>query len=208
MNDAGPIAGRLKRPSWRDPRLLIGMVLIAVSVVAVAGITRSADATRPFYAAKETLTPGTVIDDDDLVVAHVRVSADDYLPAGDVTPVGSVVTRAIGVGELIPAAALATAGDVAVRPVAVATSLPLDSAIGPGSTVDVWLTTVDDAGTASTVLLGDALVVTEVAAAEGSFAVDADQVVHVAVPVDDVGGFLQAIASGGDLAVVGAGGAS
>ncbi|WP_084100892.1 SAF domain-containing protein [Demequina sp. NBRC 110051] len=206
MNDAGPIAGRLKRPSWRDPRLLIGIALVAASVVAVAGIVRAADATEPFYAAKGTLTPGTVLAADDLMVAHVNVGSAAYLDATQEPPVGSVVTRAVGAGELVPAAALVSADAVDVRPVPVATSLPLDAGIVPGSVVDVWLTTVDEAGAASTVLLGESLVVTEVADAEGAFAVDSDQVVYVAVPEDEVAAFLQAVAGGGDLAVLGLGG--
>ena len=205
MNDAGPIAGRLKRPSWRDPRLLIGIALVAASVVAVAGIVRAADATEPFYAAKGTLTPGTVLAADDLMVAHVNVGSAAYLDATQEPPVGSVVTRTVGEGELVPATALASSDAVAVRPVPVATSLPLDAGVVPGSVVDVWLTTVDEAGVASTVLLGESLVVTEVADAEGAFAVDSDQVVYVAVPQDEVAGFLQAVAGGGDLAVLGLG---
>ncbi|WP_084129355.1 SAF domain-containing protein [Demequina sp. NBRC 110055] len=206
MNDAGPIAGRLKRPTWRDPRLLIGIALIALSVVAVAVLVRSADATEPYYAARQTLAPGDVIAEDDLVVSYVRVSSAEYVAAQADPPVGQVVTRTVGQGELVPAAVLADAGDVTVRPVAVATSMPLDAGIGPGAVVDVWLTTVDNAGVATTVLLGEGLVVTAVTEAEGAFAVDADQVVYVAVPQDEVPAFLQAVASGGDLAVLGLGG--
>ncbi|WP_084077115.1 SAF domain-containing protein [Demequina sp. NBRC 110057] len=208
MNDAGPIVGRLRRPTWRDPRLLIGVALIALSVVAVSLIVRSSDATAPFYAARDTLPPGTVVSADDLVVAHVRVSAEDYVAADGEPPVGAVVTRTVGEGELVPASALTAEGDAEVRAVAVTTALPLDGGIGTGSVVDVWLTTLDDAGQATTVALGEQLVVTAVEEAEGAFAVAGDQVVHVAVPRDDVAAFLQAIASGGDVTVLGSGGAS
>ncbi|HZJ39418.1 MAG TPA: hypothetical protein VFD20_00510, partial [Demequina sp.] len=72
MSDT-PVAGRLRRPGWRDPRLLAGLLLIAVAVTAVAGIVRSADTTFPYYAAADTLTPGTVLTRDDVVVVRVRI---------------------------------------------------------------------------------------------------------------------------------------
>ncbi|MFV0284784.1 MAG: SAF domain-containing protein [Demequina sp.] len=205
MNVAGPTVGRLRRPTWRDPRLLIGVVLIALSVAAVAMIVRSADATTPYYAAKDTLAPGTVLTADDLVVAHVKVASDTYVGAMAEPPVGDVVTRTVGAGELLPASALVAEDEAAVRSIAVSTSLPLEESIGTGSVVDVWLTTVNDAGEATTVLLGDGLVVAAVAQADGAFAVDADQIVHVSVPSADVAAFLQAIASGGDVTVLGSG---
>ena len=95
----GPIAGRLKRPTWRDPRLLIGIALIALSVVSVGSMVRSADTTVPHYAASEVLTPGTVLTQANVVVTRVRVSQGEYLGADADAPWGQVVTRVVEPGE-------------------------------------------------------------------------------------------------------------
>src|SRR4249919_2650772 len=45
------VVGRVRRPSWRDPRLLVGIALIALAVAAVVLIVQRSDTTEPFYAA-------------------------------------------------------------------------------------------------------------------------------------------------------------
>ena len=54
------VVGRVRRPSWRDPRLLVGLALIALAVAAVVLIVQRSDTTEPFYAAARDLAPGTV----------------------------------------------------------------------------------------------------------------------------------------------------
>ena len=111
------MAGRVRRPSWRDPRLLIGLALIALAVAAVVMIVQGADTTSPFYAAARDLAPGTVVGDDDLVVVHVRVSSGEYVPQSDAV-VGRVLNRTIGAGELIPVSALVSADGYNARGIA------------------------------------------------------------------------------------------
>ncbi|HEX7589611.1 MAG TPA: hypothetical protein VF362_01375, partial [Demequinaceae bacterium] len=77
----GPIAGRLKRPRWSDPRLLIGVALIAIAILGTASVVARADQTEPYYAARHTLTPGTVLELSDVVVIHVAVGSGIYVPA-------------------------------------------------------------------------------------------------------------------------------
>lgn len=198
----GPTAGRLKRPSWRDPRLLIGLVLIAIAVVAVTATMRASDRTVPYYAAKQVLTPGSVLAESDVVVTRARVAADVYVPAdGDHAPWGDVVTRVVGEGELLPADAVAAAADVEVRAVAVRTSSPLAKDIGAGSVVDVWLTAQTEAGPVST-SVAEALVVSQVEHDDGAFAVAAETV-YLLVPRAAMSDFLGAIATEGDVSIVG-----
>ncbi len=91
------VAGRVRRPSWRDPRLLIGLALIALAVAAVVLIVERSDTTEPFYAASRDLAPGTVLAKDDLVVVHVRVSSGEYVSQPDAV-VGKVLDRTVGAG--------------------------------------------------------------------------------------------------------------
>ncbi|WP_291377557.1 SAF domain-containing protein [Demequina sp.] len=206
MSDT-PVAGRLRRPGWRDPRLLVGLLLIAISVTAVTGIVRSSDTTMPYYAAKNALTPGTVLARDDVTVVQVRIPDGTYVEPGE-EPWGQVVTRVVGDGELLPRAALADQGDFTGRPIAVRTSLPLADGVERGSLVDVYLTRTDS-DEPQTTLVASGLVVESVDHESGSFSAGSVETVYVVVPRRDIEEFLDALASRGEISVVGlAGGAA
>jgi hypothetical protein len=194
----------VRRPSWRDPRLLVGLVLIAVAVAAVVAIVQRADTTQPFYAATRDLAPGTVLGDDDLVIVHVRVSQGEYVPQSDAVA-GRVIGRTIGAGELIPTSALVDGDSYSARSIAVETSMPLADGVGVGSTVDLWVTVVDDAGARST-MVGSGLAVTDVREAQSTLGGTGGQTVYVAVPLGDVPKVLDAVSSDGEIAIVAAGG--
>lgn len=199
MGDA-PVAGRLRRPGWRDPRLLIGLLLIAISVTSVTAVVRSADETSPFFAARGTLTPGVVITHDDLRVVNVRIDGGSYVAAGE-EPWGKVVTRVVGNGELLPEGALAAAEGFDARTIAVRTSLPLAEGIEAGSSVDVYLT--GDDASPQTRVVARGLIVESVEHNSGSFSGATMETVYVVVPKEGVEDLLDALASGGGISVVG-----
>ncbi len=198
----GPIAARLKRPGWADPRLIIGLGLIAVSVWGTTSLVSRADHTEPYLVARDTLTPGTPLSERNVVVSHVRIG-EGYLSAED-PPWGSVVTRTIAPGELIPASAVDEPEDFSSRPVAVASSLPLAEGIEPGAVVDVWLIREGLVGSES-VLVASGLVIDQVDRDSGAFSSGAETA-YVLVPADEVGDFLAALAEEGDVVVVGTAG--
>lgn len=206
MNDA-PLAGRLRRPGWKDPRLLIGLFLIAASVVGVSAMVRSADVTTPYYAAKTTLTPGTVLTDTDLVVVNARLGGGDYVAPGD-EPWGRVVTRVVGKGEMLPAAALAEAEHFDSRTVAVQTTLPLAAGVKDGSVVDVFVTNEAANGEPHTSKVGGDLVVESVERSGGSFSSSTFETVYVVVPRGEIETLLDALAGQGDISVVGIAGSA
>ena len=78
-----PTAGRLRRPGWRDPRLLVGVALIAASVVLGSWAVTTAQRTVPVYVARDVLPPGAPLTSAALVVADVRLGdrVDGYLRA-------------------------------------------------------------------------------------------------------------------------------
>lgn len=199
---SGPTVGRLKRPSWRDPRLLVGLVLIAIAVVAVSAIVGAADRTAPYYTATAVLTPGTVLKESDVTVTHVRVGDGVYVSADGEAPWGSVVTRVVGAGELIPAGAVASSAQVNVRAVAVHTTSPLAADVTRGSIVDVWLTTDTADGPVSTPV-AQALVVSQIERDSGAFAVGVAETVYVLVPQESMSQFLGDIATEGQISIVG-----
>ncbi len=139
-----PAATRLRAPSWRDPRLLVGLLLVLGAVVLGARVVAAADDTSPYYAAARPLVPGDRVGADDVRVVDVRLpdSADGYVAARDPLAPGTVATRTVGEGELLPRSALGTQGDVALQPV----GIPVEAAasgLGTGAVVDVWVALPD-----------------------------------------------------------------
>jgi Flp pilus assembly protein CpaB len=133
-------APRLRRPSWRDPRLLIGLVMLLTSVALGARVVALADHTEPVYAARVTLPSGTPLTSDALKVVRLRLTgtAAGYLDARHPLPAGQILVRPVGAGELVPLTSIASAGQLLVRPV----SIPIDAdpprGLSPGGVVDLW----------------------------------------------------------------------
>ncbi len=144
---AQPVARRLRPPSWRDPRLVVGLLLVLASVVAGTLVVRSFDDTVAVWAARRSLLPGERLAAADLVVQRVRVGAGagPYLSATR-APQGQVLLRFVGDGELLPAAALGDADQVELRPVAVPLAADAAEALQPGALVDVWVAARADEG--------------------------------------------------------------
>ncbi len=214
---ASPAALRLRRPGWRDPRLLLGIVLVAGSVGLGSVLVSAAGRTVPVYAAAEALVPGDVVDAAALRVREVRLGdvGDAYLPADAPLPEGLVVTRTVGAGELVPVSAVAPGADLGLRPVAIEPNGALPGGLGAGASVDVWF--VPDASGGPAVAGGDAarggsavepqLLVAGVTVAEVSdlregLAVGGTVTVHVLVPEADLPTVLAALAADGSVEVV------
>ncbi|WP_308121943.1 SAF domain-containing protein [Actinotalea ferrariae] len=213
------MATRLRRPGWRDPRLLVGLVLVAASVALGAWAVGAAGRTVPVYAAVGSLVPGEVLDADSVEVREVRLGAAGpaYLSADEPLPDGLVVQRTVAAGELVPRSALSAVDELAVRPVAVAVPGVLPEGLVAGSAVDLWFVPEDatavPAGAGSSegaaptpprgpYELAAGLTVAEVAKPEGAFAVGGTTTVHVLVPVDRLTEVLAATAAEGDVQVV------
>lgn len=214
---ASPAALRLRRPGWRDPRLLLGIVLVAGSVGLGSALVSAAGRTVPVYAAAETLVPGDAVDDGALHVREVRLgdAGDAYLPADAPLPEGLVATRTVGAGELVPAAAVAPGADLGLRPVAIEPNGALPGVLGAGASVDLWF--VPDASDGLAVaaagaaragsaaepqLLVDGVTVAEVSEPRAGLAVGGAVTVHVLVPEADLPTVLAALAAEGSVEVV------
>lgn len=125
---------------WFDPRLAIGIVLIAASVIGVFAIVSVADASEKVLTARAALAPGDRIDAGDLVATEVRMpgATDLYLVPADVPAEGLLVTKAIAAGELVPASAVGSAAALRLASVVITVNAELPGSIEPGATVDVW----------------------------------------------------------------------
>jgi hypothetical protein len=142
-----PPARRATRPGWRDPRLALGIALVALSVVVGVRVVDGRATTTPVLAAAEALVPGQTLTEADLTVVEVRFAtdgaADRYLPAD--TPVEDlVVDRPVAEGELLPRAATSGPDEAGSRlPLAVASG-QLPTTVEVGSLVDVWVSPGQD----------------------------------------------------------------
>ena len=150
MSDASPRATRLPTPSWLDVRLVLGVVLVLLAVVAGARIFAAAGHYTDVYVARHPLVPGEHLAPDDLAVGQVRFRGEGqgYVAAGN-EPVGYVVTRYVAAGELVPVTALSGRPEAAAASRLVAVPVEpghLPSDLGHGDLVDLYVTPKSGSG--------------------------------------------------------------
>lgn len=142
---AVPRATRSHRPGWRNPRLLLGIVLVAGSVVLGARLLAAADDTVAVWAVSADLPTGASVDESDLERRDVRfpdgATADGYVSADEGLPDGATLNREVSAGELLPRSAFARSSgeDLVEVPVSVVSD-DLPATVRQGSVVDVWVT--------------------------------------------------------------------
>jgi hypothetical protein len=155
---ASPPAQRPVRARWRDPRLVVGVLLVAGCALLGARLVGGADDTVAVWATARSMQPGQPLTTDDLRRQQVRfedqADADRYVSADDPLPTGAPLARAVGVGELLPRSALGEPRSVSLTEVPL--SVPTDAVPGTvrtGSVVDVWVTPEPGGGPAARSLL-------------------------------------------------------
>jgi hypothetical protein len=137
-------ARRASAPGWRDPRLWIGVGLVAASVLVGALVLGTSDDTVAVWAATDAMGPGHALTADDLTVRRVgfadAADADLYLGADEQLPSGVHLLHGVAAGELLPRAALGSEETSALRqvPVSVASD-QVPGSVGEGDVVDVYL---------------------------------------------------------------------
>lgn len=188
-----------------DPRLLIGLLLVAGSVGGVLAIVSAADETVEVYAAREPLAPGDRIGSDDLVSSSVRLddAASLYLVPGDIPAAGVVVTRPVDAGELLPASAVGSVDGLRLTSVVLTVGGQLAESVQPGATVDVWAAREGEGGLFAppTVIVPGATVMRLVE--EESLVASAGTVaVELLVPKTKVARVLEAIANADAMSIV------
>lgn len=134
-------ARRLRRPSWRDPRLLVGLVLVLGATVLGGVLVARADDTVGVLAAGETLVRGDSLVQGELRVVRVRLDGVDesYVLAADPLLEDAVALRTVPAGELVPTSAVGRSADLDSRPVSLPWQGPRPETLVRGSTVDVWV---------------------------------------------------------------------
>lgn len=189
-----PRATRSRKPGWRNPRLLIGLALVAGSVLVGARLMAAADDTVTVWAVTADQPAGARLTEDDVEARRVRFADDrtavGYLRASQALPDGSL-DRPVSAGELLPRSALSRESeqDVVEVPVSVAAD-DLPATVRRGSLVDVWVApdpaagggAGQDEGSGAAVRVLEDVVVVAVPGASDSLAPEATRQVIVGLP--------------------------
>jgi len=202
-----PAATRLRRPSWRDPRLLVGLLLVTLAVVVGARVVAAADETEPFYVAARALTPGDPVGPGDVRVVQARLPEADgaYLSATQDLAPGLVVVRPVSAGELVSRDAVGPPRDVVTQPVGVPVAGALPRGLVDGALVDVWIADPDPeraGGFVEPQRVVDAAVVAEVTRDTGALGTGGGTTVQVLLEEESLRQVLGALANGADVALV------
>ncbi|MFI5086235.1 MAG: hypothetical protein ACHP7K_09935 [Actinomycetales bacterium] len=200
-----PAAARLKKPSWKDPRLLVGVLLVLASVASVVALVGGAERTTEVYAARDTIAVGQRITADALSTVRVRLgdAEDSYLPAGTEIPPGTVALRLLPRGELLAKSGIGHADALGRKPAAVSVAEPLPKEVGVGSYVDVWVSMPDTHnGFAAPKKLLSGAEIAELTAASSSLGGSRSTQLQVLVQESELPALLSALANDAKVAVV------
>lgn len=163
-----PRAARLEHQPWRDPRLILGVLLVLVSTVLGAAAVAAAGSSTGYWAVRSEVRAGDPVKRSDLVPAEAHLpddaarhllATDEALPArlDDL-----VWARDVGDGALVTRAALVDqhSGDITELPLTVTSGAAPDD-LQRGDQVDVWVGPGpgDDASEKSVRVLRDVRVV-------------------------------------------------
>jgi hypothetical protein len=144
---ASTVAGgaRLKKPSWKDPKLLVGVLLVLASVVGVISLVGAADQTAEAYTAREAIAVGEKLTVDKLNRVRVRLGdvEQHYLTPSAGVAEGLVAIQRIGKDQLVPRESFGQPDGLDRKPVAVTIEEALPAQAVAGSRVDVWVALPD-----------------------------------------------------------------
>jgi hypothetical protein len=198
-------APRLKRPSWKDPRLLTGLLLVIASTVGVIALLDSQDTSTEVYSAREDIPVGSTLTQEDFVVVPVQLgdAGDAYLAVADGIPANTVSTRLVVRGELMPTSAIGSADELDRKPVGLSVADPLPSGTAAGDRVDVWVSLRTDRNTfEKPQLLMEAAEVAELTIGESALGSRSATLVQILVEDDAMPELLDAMSNDARIAVV------
>jgi len=187
-----PPAQRGSRARWRDPRLLLGVVLVFVAMAAGALILGSRPSGVPVLRTADNLPAGIALTPEDFEISVVDLpDGSTYLNG---LPDGTLVlAQPLNAGEFVASTDFVVGPGADVRLVTV----PVDTLHAPislasGARVDVWATATSE-GAVPTLVMRDALVAATSADTESS---TGQLGVVLEVPTADAGAVVAATHAG------------
>lgn len=204
METPGP-APRLSKPSWKDPRLLIGILLVLASVAGVVALVGNADKTVPMYAAKDAIVVGQKITPDSFTIVQVQLGDVDgkYLDPADDLDANAVAIRMVPKGELVSGSSIGQIDALDRKPAPITITEPLPKEVVVGAYVDVWVALPDDRnGFVEPVLMLPGAEVASLSSASGSLGASQNMALMVLVTDAQMPKFLGAVANKAKVSVV------
>lgn len=201
----GAAAPRLKKPSWKDPRLLVGILLVLASVVGVISLLGAADQTTEAYTAREAIAVGEKVTADKLNRVKVRLGdvEQQYLTPEPGLAEGLVAVQRIGKDQLLPRGSLGALDALDRKPVAVTIDEALPAQALAGSRVDVWVALPDTRnGFSQPALLLQGAEIAQITPSSTALGSARSTVVMVLVPDEKMPGLLGAQANKAKISVV------
>ena len=132
---------RLPSRRWKDPRLIVGILLVVCSALGVVWVVNAADDRVRVWAVRSDIPAGAPITADQLVGVNVQVpEISAYWRSDDVVPSGLVATRDFVSGELLTRANVRAQDAASVRIVTLPVlhnQMPAD--LDVGRRVDVYV---------------------------------------------------------------------
>ena len=196
---------RLKKPSWKDPRLLVGILLVLASVAGVVSLVGAADQTTEAYAAREPIAVGETLTADKLHRVKVRLGEVEqrYLTPESGLDAGLVAVQRIGKDQLLPRESVGQLDGLDRKPVAVTVEESLPAQAVAGSRVDVWVALPDARnGFSEPTLLLSGAEIAQITAGSTALGSSRSTVVMVLVPDAQMPKLLGAQANKAKIAVV------
>ncbi len=94
---------RMHKPGFKDPKLIVGLILILISIAGVIGIIRINNQTYTYYTAKNDISIGQKITPDMLIEKQVNLgdSKDRYLSREQLESGKYIAVRQIPAGSLL-----------------------------------------------------------------------------------------------------------
>jgi hypothetical protein len=200
---------RLRKPSWRDSRLIAGVLLVLAATALGSLVVARADDRLPVYVAADTLLPGDRLTADKLERRDVQLdsSMPAYLAADRDVPGDSYLVREVKRGELVPVSALVGQSQVTVQTVTLLVDATSARPLVRGSVIDVYANALKpDGGPEDFVgpkLLLKQVVVAATPEESERFGARSDALpVRALVPVDKVADVIGHLDSGSRITVV------
>jgi hypothetical protein len=200
---------RLRKPSWRDSRLVAGVLLVLAATVLGSLVVARADDRVPVYVAADTLLPGDRLTAEKLERRDVQLdgSMPAYLAADRAIPPGSYLVRVVKRGELVPVSALVGQSQVDVQTVTLLVDATSARPLVRGSVIDVYANALKPDGgpedfVGPKLLLQKAVVAATPEESEGFGARSDALPVRALVPLDKVPAVIGHLDSGSRITVV------
>ncbi|MGA8255595.1 MAG: hypothetical protein WB767_03385 [Nocardioides sp.] len=200
LGNQAPPAVRASGPGWRDPRLWVGVAIVAGSVLLGVRVLDAADDTVPVWAVNRSVAAGEQLSDADLVARRVHFADDAdlarYLTVDQSLPAELEVARPLSDGELLPRSALDEVdSDDTVHVALPVAPLRLPPTVGTGTIVDVYLSGVGGAHRARSGAVLSEVPVVDVPGMDDAFATGGDRQIVLGVDAVDVADLYEALAA-------------